>query len=251
MEALHRYFNARYRERTVLRNGVRVVLRLLRPTDKEGLVHGLQHMSPQSRYFRFFCNKAQFSADELRYLTELDHESHVAIAAMRDQPDKRGEGVGIARLVRLPDEPKVAEAAVAVVDDMQRNGLGRLLFMRIAAAARERGIERIRAEVLAQNVAVRTIIQKLAPDAHWTHEGSSVFVEARLPDVSPTAGPEMASDQGAGYRLLTLVAGDALAIRAPSGRPPASRPSPATPSGSADGSKPGEAGPPASRRPQR
>lgn len=241
MVAEHRHFNARYRERVVLRNGVRVVLRMLRPTDKEGLVHGLQHMSPQSRYFRFFCNKAQFSAGELRYLTELDQENHVAIAAMRDQPDKRGEGLGIARLVRAPDDPTAAEAAVAVVDDVQRNGLGRLLFLRIAAAARERGIERIRAEVLAENVAVRTIIRRLAPDAHWRHAGSSVFVEAKLPDVSPTAEPELASDRGAGYRLLTLVATDALEIRGPSCRPPA------TP----EGAKPPEARPPSSRRPQR
>src|SRR5215510_13319274 len=108
-------------------------------------------MSPQSRYLRFFTPKACLTEDELRYLTEIDQERHFALGA--STVDER-DGLGVARFIRLDGEPGVAEAAIAVVDEMHGQGLGSLLFMRLVAAARERGVERVRCEVLGSNLAM-------------------------------------------------------------------------------------------------
>jgi len=236
MPSTQRYFNETYQETAQLANGLCVVLRPVRPSDKDGLVSGLARMSPQSRYLRFFTNKSQFTAAELRYLTEVDGENHFALAALRTLADGSEDGIGIARFVRLRDEPAVAEAAIAVVDEFHRNGLGRLLFLRLAAAARERGIERIRSEILPENRAIRAIIRQLATGACEHHEGGVVTVEASLPAVSPAAPPDMPSERGPNYRLLALAATNALELRPTSCSVPPSVAGRSGPKGPANGS---------------
>ena len=58
------------------------------------------------------------------------------------QPDGTDEGIGVARFIRSKTDPGAAEAAVAVIDDWQKKGVGTLLLLRLAAAAREREITR-------------------------------------------------------------------------------------------------------------
>jgi GNAT superfamily N-acetyltransferase len=100
----------------------------------------------------------------LRYLTEVDGKDHVAVVAILPSPDLKTErGVGIARFVRATDDPEVAEAAVTVVDDMQRKGLGRVLLATLAECARVRGIKRVRAEVLASNDPIRHLLEEVKP----------------------------------------------------------------------------------------
>jgi hypothetical protein len=57
----------------------------------------------------------------LRYLTDVDHRDHKAIVAIDEQT---GAGVGLARYVRCPGRPEVAEVALTVTDDWQRTGVG-------------------------------------------------------------------------------------------------------------------------------
>jgi len=49
-----RHFTLDYTEHAELRDGTSVLLRLVRPTDKELLRAGFQRLSPESRYARFF-----------------------------------------------------------------------------------------------------------------------------------------------------------------------------------------------------
>ncbi|HTJ41148.1 MAG TPA: GNAT family N-acetyltransferase, partial [Kofleriaceae bacterium] len=133
-----------------------MVLRLVRPADKELLARGFARLSPHSRYLRFFTPKSALTDDELRYLTECDHLRHLAIGATTaDEHD----GLGVARFIALDGEPGVADAAIAVIDDMHGKGLGSLLFERLVAAARERGITRVRCDVLGSNTAMQEFLR--------------------------------------------------------------------------------------------
>src|SRR5689334_9186419 len=127
-----RFFSLDYLERAALRDGTQVVLRLVGPDDKELLRAGFERLSPESRYARFLAPKTSLSDDELRYLCEIDHESHFAIGALRDGEagSTTPVGLGIARFIRLSDPPDTAEAAITVADDVQHQGLGKLLFLR-------------------------------------------------------------------------------------------------------------------------
>jgi RimJ/RimL family protein N-acetyltransferase len=55
-----------------------------------------------------------------------------------------------------------AEFAVVVGDEFHRQGLAGELMDRLAVAARERGIRRFQASMLADNAAIRRIMQRLA-----------------------------------------------------------------------------------------
>jgi RimJ/RimL family protein N-acetyltransferase len=105
---------------------------------------------------------ATLPTDELlTYLTSVDQRDHVAIGASVESPDLKTErGVGVARFVRLEGSRDTAEAAITVVDDMQRKGVGTVLLVELLRAAKARGIRTIRAEVLADNDTMRMILER-------------------------------------------------------------------------------------------
>jgi GNAT superfamily N-acetyltransferase len=207
-----RWFDPEYRETAVLRDGSRVLLRLVRPDDAPLLVRGFERLSPESRYRRFFTDKPRLSTAELRYLCDVDQERHFALGAVRTCDDGNEEGVGIARFVAFDDDALVAEPAVVVLDEMQGMGLGRLLFLRLVAAARERGIVFFRSEVLAGNTAMRGMLHEIAPDAAELSEGDIVVVKHALPPVEPTA-PPVDGAHGPLYRLLAMAAERLVRVR--------------------------------------
>jgi GNAT superfamily N-acetyltransferase len=115
---------------------------------------------------------------ELTYLTEVDHVDHEAIGAIHPAT---GAGLGVARYIRLPERPTVAEAAVAVVDDWQGRGLGRLLLDRLVTRAEENGIERFRALLIATNDAVRNLLAGIG-EVRVLRSGDGVMeLEVELP----------------------------------------------------------------------
>ncbi len=151
-----------FRQEHALADGRQVVLRHVRPGDAAELQRAFERLSPESRYRRFFGGLMHLTEPMLRYLTDVDGRDHVAIVATIESPDLKTErGLGVARFVRMKDEPTVAEAAVTVVDDAQRKGLGRLLATTLAEAARERGVRTFRADVLAENEPMRAIMQEI------------------------------------------------------------------------------------------
>jgi GNAT superfamily N-acetyltransferase len=206
------YFDANYRERATLADGRCVELRLVRPDDKELLLRGFRRQSPESRYRRFFQDKDELSEWELAYLTVVDGVDHFAIGAVEPFPDGSEEGRGIARFVRLKDRPDAAEAAIAVDDEVQGRGLGRLLFARLAAAARERGIARLRCDILAYNDPMRAIIES-TPEAVVEDNGLVLSVELPVPEIAPDQTPAAAPRSNPLYRLFVSSAEGLVAVR--------------------------------------
>jgi GNAT superfamily N-acetyltransferase len=209
MDAMRR-FDASYREHVTLADGRKVELRPIRPEDKELLARGFARQSAESRFRRFFTEKDSLSNWELKYLTEVDGDNHFALGAVETLPDGTVEGRGIARFVKLKDRPDVAEAAIAVDDAAHGLGLGRLLFQRMCAAAREHGVERLRCEVLAFNEPMRKILKDIAPDAQIESSGSVLTMEFPVPDDALDFAETRKNPL---YRLLVLAAEGLIAVR--------------------------------------
>jgi GNAT superfamily N-acetyltransferase len=145
-------------EQVTLRDGSAVLIRPVEPEDKALFVAGWEQFGEESRYRRFMGAKGSLSPGDLAYFTEIDHVDHEAIGA-RDA--ETGGGVGVARYVRLPTQPEVAEAAVAVVDEWQRRGLGGELLGRLTERARANGIERFHASLFALNHSMLALFENL------------------------------------------------------------------------------------------
>jgi GNAT superfamily N-acetyltransferase len=171
-------------------DGGTYVLRPITPDDRDGLQRAFHEASAQTRYLRFGLASSTLNEAALAYLTNVDQKDHVAIVATTTSPDLKDErGIGVARLVRSKDHPDVAEAAVAVIDDMQKKGVGRALTYELGRAALIRGITKLRAEVLHANTTMRAILDKLGakPVASEDSDGLVVY-ELSLSALAATGG---------------------------------------------------------------
>src|SRR3954469_7973736 len=135
----------------------RLEIREITPEDKRELAAGYARLSEQSRLRRFLAPKPRLTKSDLRYLTEVDRVNHYAVVALLGD-----DIVGVARWVRLVDDPQEAEAAVVVGDPLQGRGLGKILARKLADAARARGIRRIRASILSDNPPALALMRLIA-----------------------------------------------------------------------------------------
>jgi RimJ/RimL family protein N-acetyltransferase len=162
-------------ERTPLRDGSSVLIRPIESDDRELLRAGFERLSERSRYMRFQSPLTDLSDRQLSYLTTVDHHEHEALLAL--DPDT-GDGVGVARFVRVTDG--VAECAIVVADDWQGRGLATELLDRLVDRAREEGIERFTALLLAENNDALRLLERLG-QAEARREGSQVELDIVLP----------------------------------------------------------------------
>ena len=142
----------------VLRDGSTVLIRPVRSTDAPLLADGFARLSARSRQLRFLGPKTALSDAELRFLTHVDHRDHEALGALNPAD---GRGVGIARYVRDPGDPRAAEIGVTIVDDWHGRGLGRELLTRLSDRARQEGIGRFTATVSHDNLAMGHLLRSL------------------------------------------------------------------------------------------
>ena len=163
-------------------SGDEVLIRPIRPDDKARLLDAFERLSPESRYRRFLFPIRRLPAAQLRYLTEVDHHAHEALQGVDPLTD---EGVGVARFVRSPGDPTVAEVAVTVVDDWQGRGLGTALLHDLAARAREEGIERFSGSVLAENEPMIELLRGLGDVRTTGCDHGVVELLIDLPDGHP------------------------------------------------------------------
>ena len=146
---------------TTLRNGRAVEIRSIRADDKARLAAGHARLSPETQRRRYLSAKPRLTANDLRYLTEVDGHDHAAlVAVLPEQPEII---VAVGRFVRLAGDPEAAEFAIVVGDPLQGRGLGTLLARELAAAARATGIRRFAATMLGDNDAVRRLMATISP----------------------------------------------------------------------------------------
>jgi RimJ/RimL family protein N-acetyltransferase len=162
-------------ERTRLRDGSALLIRPISPADRDLLRAGFDHLSERSRYMRFQAPLPALSEQQLSYFTEIDHHDHEAMLALDPET---GSIVGVARFVRVSDG--VAECAVVVADDWQGRGVGTLLLDRLVERAREEGVDRFTALVLAENADALRLLEHLG-DTVQRREGSQVELDIELP----------------------------------------------------------------------
>ena len=164
-----------------LPNGRVVTIRPIGPDDAERLTLHHQRLSPESRYRRFMGSKPTLTAADLRYLIDIDGDSHYALVATVATPDG-DDIVAVARFVRLADTPGTAEFAIVVADEWHRQGLAGELLGRLADAAVTRGVGRFHAVVFADNVPMLRLVNALA-DGPVTRrrEGNAIDMSFALP----------------------------------------------------------------------
>lgn len=167
----------------VLPDGTVLRLRALEADDREGLAALFARLSRESRQRRFLGPKPRLTARELTYLTEIDHVTHEALAAV-DVRD--GSIVGVSRYAGWDREDSVAEIAVAVADDLQGRGIGLALAARIVERARANGVARLTATTEWDNWPARALLRRLGFRVRET--GTLLDLDLALPTIATRRG---------------------------------------------------------------
>jgi GNAT superfamily N-acetyltransferase len=200
-----------FHEDHVLRDGRRVTLRFLQPDDAEELRRAFARLSPRSRFQRFLGGMPELTDPMVAYLTQVDGEDHVAVVAGTDSHDLKSEvGLGVARFVRLADDPTVAEAAITVVDDAQGQGVGRLLLTALARLAVARGVRVFRGEVLAENTRMRHLLEEVGATLRGAADGQTLVFDVPIQEPLDALDPE--KDPPHPLRRLLRAAAESLGM---------------------------------------
>jgi acetyltransferase len=147
-----------------LKDGAQVHVRPIRPEDEPLLHETFSRMSERSVYFRFLSPLKRLPEEMAHRLAGVDYDQRFALVATTHRPDSREHILGIARYDRAAGTT-TAEVAVAVVDEMQRQGVGSGLLSLLAQVAHEHGIEELTLIVLPENQSMLGLLRRLG----WIH----------------------------------------------------------------------------------
>jgi len=166
-----------------LEDGTTITVRPATRHDRRYLLEGLSRLSDRSVYTRFLRPMPDLSERELEYLLAVDQTDHVAWAAF----DEDGRPVAVARYIRETSRPTFAEAAVTVIDDFQRRGIGTVLVRLLAESAMDNGIEHFTAYVGIDNSRLGAALEGAGARATDRDEYATTFIvdlplEASLDD---------------------------------------------------------------------
>jgi acetyltransferase len=130
-------------------DGLKVLLRPVRPEDFAQHRAFLAQVTPEDRRTRFFHVVNELPERELARLTQIDYEretAFIAETAVAGVP----QTLGVVRAHADPDNI-AAELAILVRSDLKGRGLGSALLAKLIGYCRTRGIQRLSGEVLAEN----------------------------------------------------------------------------------------------------
>jgi len=172
------------------RRGQLVAVRQATPVDTvqlAGLLSQLSLRTLQLRYMRM----GNFSAETLWHEAIRMARGHTSeymtlVASIPLNGD--GVTVAIAELVQNRQDTTLGEIAFVVRDDMQKQGIGSLLFWRLICEAQRSGITRLSASMLAENKTMLQLIGALGLPYTSTTRNGETQVRISLPRHSVEIG---------------------------------------------------------------
>ena len=165
-----------------LEEGRHVVVRAVRPEDKEELDAALKRLSEQSRYSRFMSPLRELTPQMLERAVNPEQGRELQLVAVVGE-ESRQTIVGGARYSGAAGS-RDCEFALVLLDDWQGLGLARRLLEALMLGARAAGFERMEGYILASNSRMLGLAKRLGFARVQSPEGPTVHLVRRdLTDV--------------------------------------------------------------------
>jgi GNAT superfamily N-acetyltransferase len=170
-----------YSAQEILRNGLLVTIRAIRPDDREAFLAAFQGLEDRSLYYRFFSPKTKLSDKELTAAVDVDFVKTVAlVTCVKDKDADKIIGGGRYIAFGIADPPDQAEVAFMVEEDYQGLGIASRLLKHLAGIATERGIIELHAEVLADNTGMLNVFKRSGFPMKQSYESGVAHVTLSL-----------------------------------------------------------------------
>ena len=145
-------------------DGSEVVIRPIRPEDEPLIVafHGtLSERTVELRYFNPMKLSTRVAHGRLTRICFIDYDREIALVADRTNTcTGEHEILGVGRLSKIRGTDH-AEFALVISDRFQGQGLGTELLSRLLQIGRDENLRRIVGVILHENVAMKSICQRL------------------------------------------------------------------------------------------
>jgi RimJ/RimL family protein N-acetyltransferase len=173
-----------YLARETLKDGTEVNVRAIRADDGPRILDAFEMLDRESIYRRFFSPKKELSDAELKQLTEVDFGkvSALVVTTQRDGVETLLGGGRYA--VEAGDRPQSAELAFLTGGAYRGQGIASLLLRHLTLLAREVGLSRLEADVLAENQSMLNVFRRSGWPLTQRREGNVVHVTLALDDPS-------------------------------------------------------------------
>lgn len=146
-----------------LSDGSPVIIRPIRPEDEPLMVKFHETLSDRSVYLRYLHTmklSQRVAHERLTRICFIDYDREMALVMERtDKASGERQIIAVGRLQKLHGTHD-AELAVLVSDAWQGHGIGPELVTRLMNVARDEKVEKIRADVLADNTVMQRILSK-------------------------------------------------------------------------------------------
>lgn len=141
------------------KKGHQVYVRPIKAMDEDSLRAFFHKLSDHSVYLRYFRRMRSMPQRILQKTADIDYSSNMALVALYPAESAYQEVVGIAQWI-YDKHDGIPEIAFQVRDDWHGEGLGSFLFTKLIEIARSFGLLQVKADVLADNKAMRNVFQK-------------------------------------------------------------------------------------------
>jgi acetyltransferase len=152
-----RPYPSQWQRHLEMKDGLRVLVRPIRPEDEPAIHELLRHVTSQDLRLRFFAPMKEFSHEFIARLTQLDYARAMAFVAIEEATN---ELVGVVR-IHSDSIYESGEYAILLRSDLKGRGLGWALMQLIIEYARSEGLKRISGQVLQENSLMLNMCREL------------------------------------------------------------------------------------------
>jgi acetyltransferase len=148
----------------ISKDSLRLTIRPIRPEDEPLMVEFHRALSESTVYMRYFHMLSlgqRVSHKRLTRICFIDYDREMALVAVRQDPSTGKESIiGVGRLTKIQGVNE-ADVALVVADSFHRRGIGTELLRRLVDVGRDERLDRITADILGENYAMRRVCEKL------------------------------------------------------------------------------------------
>lgn len=186
---------------TRLEDGRAICIRAVTPDDEERLRDGIDQLSQQSRYLRFFSAAPTPPDQVIEKLVAVDGHLHLAWGAILKEHGA-DRAIGVVHAIRSDEDKPRAEFAIGIVDAYHGLGLARMLTAVLLIHCAREGIAALDAQVLAENARAISFIKSLGGKRLQTDGGVADFSIGVLPGLAAMRASEEPAGLGAVFEAF-------------------------------------------------